>query len=131
MSIDTIGDFLTIIRNAKAVSKRSVVAPYSNFKEEIARVLKEEGYIKGYEKKAIDGVKWQLEVELKYVDGESVIHELKRISRPGRRSYHRSEKIKPVIGGLGVSIVSTSSGVMTDRAARAKSVGGEVVCTVW
>ena len=131
MSIDTVGDFLTIIRNALAVSKRSAAAPYSRLKEDIAKVLKQEGYIKGYEKKSIDNVKSVLEVELKYVKGESVIHEIKRISRPGRRFYSGSEKLDKVIGGLGISVVTTSAGVMTDRMARAKSVGGEVLCSVW
>ena len=131
MSIDTVGDFLTIIRNALAVSKRSAAAPYSRLKEEIAKVLKEEGYIKGFEKKSTDGVKSVIEIQLKYVKGESVIHEIKRVSRPGRRAYSGSAKLDKIIGGLGISIVTTSAGVMTDRMARAKSVGGEVLCSVW
>ncbi|MFC1854531.1 30S ribosomal protein S8 [Candidatus Dependentiae bacterium] len=131
MSIDVVGDFLTIIRNALSVSKRSTMAPYSKLKEEIARTLKEEGYIRDYKKISGDGPKSMLRVDLKYVGGESVIHEIKRMSRPGRRYYKGTSQLDPVIGGLGVAIVSTSSGVMTDRRARELSMGGEVICSVW
>lgn len=131
MSIDMIGDFLTIIRNGVAISKRSVAAPYSKMREELARVLKEEGYIDGFDKKADDEGRATIELKLRYVDGESAIHEVKRVSRPGRRAYAGCKKFKPTIGGLGISIVTTNAGVMTDRKARSLSVGGEVICSVW
>ena len=130
MSIDTISDFLTIIRNGLSVSKKSIVAPYSNFKIEIAKVLKDEGYIKDYKEQEIDGKRF-LVIILKYVNGESVIHEIKRVSTPGRRHYEATNTIESVIGGLGISILTTSFGVVTDRQAKKLGVGGEVVCNVW
>jgi small subunit ribosomal protein S8 len=131
MSIDVIGDFLTVIRNALMVYKRSIVVPCSNEKMGIAEVLKNEGYIRDYKKTEDEKGKASLTVLLKYVDGESAINELKRVSRPGRRCYERAKNITPVVGGLGVSILSTSSGIMTDRQAKKLSVGGEVICHVW
>lgn len=131
MSVDVVGDFLTIIRNALMVYKRSTVAPYSNLKADIAKVLKEEGFIKDFDKSENDSGLPILNIYLKYVNGESVINEIKRISKPGRRYYERSRKITPVVGGLGIAILSTSSGVMSDQQARKISVGGEVICHVW
>ena len=131
MSVDVIGDFLTVIRNALMIYKRSVVVPNSKCKVGIAQVLKDEGFIRDFKIEQDDTGKKFLHVFLKYVDGESVINESTRISKPGRRHYERSQKIIPVVGGLGVSVVSTSKGVMTDREARKKSVGGEVFCHVW
>jgi small subunit ribosomal protein S8 len=130
MSIDSIGDFLTIIRNGLLSSKLFVLAPYSNIKFEIATILKDEGFIKDV---AVveDGPKKFLKIFLKYVDGESVIHELERISTPGRRSYKGRLYIKPVIGGLGLSILTTSKGVISHKKAKELGIGGEVICTVW
>lgn len=130
MSIDVIGDFLTIIRNGLLSSKLFVVAPYSKIKAEVAEILKEEGFIKDFAAVEIDGKK-QLKVFLKYVQGESVIHELKRVSTPGRRSYKGATHIKPVIGGLGLSILTTSKGIISHKKAKELGVGGEVICTVW
>lgn len=131
MSIDTVGSFLTVIRNALKVYKRSIIVPFSNFNNEIARVLQEEGYIKNFKKNDLANNKAELVVDLKYVDGESVIHEIVRLSTPGRRRYAGVKEFKPVIGGLGISILSTSQGVMSDRQARDKLVGGELLCKVW
>jgi len=130
MSRDMIGDFLTIIRNGLKVNKRSVVLPSSILKVEIAKVLKDEGYIKDF-KISEEDKKQTLTILLKYVDGESVIHEITSISTPGRRQYENSKSITPVIGGLGISILTTSSGVITDRQAKKLGVGGEVICHVW
>jgi len=131
MSVDTVGNFLTIIRNAIAMSKRSLVAPHSRMRLSIAEILKNEGFIRDYEVDASNEKKMQIKLFLKYVNGESVIHELTRVSRPGRRDYTKSKNIIPVIGGLGISILSTSAGVVTDKQARRLSVGGEVLCHVW
>lgn len=130
MSVDSIGDFLTIIRNALMVKKRTVTTPSSGLRMNIAQVLKAEGYIKDFQVNEQDG-KRSLTVHLKYVKGESVIHEITRISKPSRRHYERSKNLERVIGGLGISIVSTSAGVMTDAQARKQSVGGEVICRIW
>ncbi len=131
MSIDVVGDFLTVIRNALMVYKRSVSVPYSNLKFGIAKVLKDEGYIKDFRKEEDERGKSTLVLVLKYVDGQSAINEITRVSKPGRRFYERSSKITPVVGGLGVAILTTSSGIMTDQQARRLSVGGEVICHVW
>lgn len=130
MSIDTIGDFLTIIRNGLMASKLFVVAPYSRLKFEIATILKDEGFLKDVTV-VEDGSKKFLKVFLKYVDGESVIHQLDRVSTPGRRNYKGTLYIKPVIGGLGVSILTTSKGVISHKKAKELGIGGEVMCTVW
>jgi small subunit ribosomal protein S8 len=130
MSVDTISNFLTVIRNGLMVGKRSVAVENSKLKQQIADVLKSEGYIKDYTV-VRDGAKASLSLVLKYVDGEAVIHEIKRISRPGRRCYERVNQIKPVIGGLGIAILSTSRGIMTDKQALKNSVAGEVICHVW
>ncbi len=128
MSIDTIGDFLTIIRNGVMRSHLNVTVPYSKLKHQVALILEQEGFIRSI---AIDEADRSLQIGLKYVDGESVIHEIGRISKPGRRVYAGSSSITPVIGGLGISILTTNRGVMTDKQARALSVGGELICTVW
>jgi len=130
MSIDAIGDFLTIIRNGLMSSKLIVIAPHSKIKVEVAGILKDEGFIRDFAIMENDGKK-SLKIFLKYVDGESVIHELSRVSTPGRRSYKGSVKIKPVIGGLGLSILTTSKGVISHKKAKELGVGGEVICTVW
>jgi len=131
MSIDSIGDFLTVIRNGLTRYKRSVVAPFSKEKIGIARVLKEEGFIKDFQKVEDNPQRPQLKIKLKYVSGESVIHTLKRVSRPGRRHYEGSRSITPVIGGLGVSILTTSAGIVSDKQAQKRQLGGEVICHVW
>ena len=131
MSIDTIGDFLTIIRNGLMVSKAFVVAPYSKSKFEIAKILQEEGFIKDCVVLEDDSDKRAIKVFLKYVNNESVIHEITRASKPGRRYYTGVTKIKPVIGGLGLSILSTNRGIISNKKAKELNVGGEVICTVW
>jgi small subunit ribosomal protein S8 len=130
MSIDTLGDFLTVIRNGLMISKRSVETPYSKIKLEIAKILKQEGFIKDYSV-VEENNKKNIKISLKYVDGESVIHELTRISKPGKRIYNKAHQMEPIIGKLGVSIVTTNKGIMTDKEAKALSVGGEIICSVW
>lgn len=131
MSRDTIGDFLTVIRNGLMVSKAFVVIPHSKIKFDIANILKQEGFIRDFTVLEESPAKKTIKVTLKYLDNESAIHEITRVSTPGRRSYSSSTSIKPVIGGLGISILSTNQGLMTDKKAKALNVGGEVVCTVW
>ena len=131
MSIDVVGDFLTVMRNALKVNKRSAAVPSSNLKMEIARVLKDEGYIKDFAKVSDERGRESLTVTFKYVDGESVIHEITRISKPSRRIYKSVDNLKPVIGGLGVNILTTSKGIMTDKVAQQKRIGGELICTIW
>ena len=126
---DPIADMLTRIRNAQRVDKASVSMPSSKLKVAIATVLKDEGYIDGFEVKANDG-KPELEISLKYYAGRPVIERIDRVSRPGLRIYKGSKSIPQVMNGLGVAIVSTPRGVMTDRKARANGVGGEVLCYV-
>jgi len=124
---DPIADLLTRIRNAQMVAKSTVVVPSSKVKVAIAQVLKDEGYIDGFQVKA-DGKKSELEITLKYYAGRPVIERIERVSRPGLRVYKGCEKLPQVMNGLGVAIVTTPKGVMTDRKARAAGVGGEVLC---
>lgn len=131
MSVDAIGDFLTIIRNGLMASKSFVVAPHSKIKVDIAAILKDEGFIRSCSVATKEDSKKEIKVVLKYVDGESVIHEIDRVSTPGRRFYAGSFEIKPVIGGLGLSILSTNRGVVSNKKAKELNVGGEVICTVW
>ena len=126
---DPLADMLTRIRNAQMAEKSSVSMPAAKLKVAVAKVLKEEGYVAGYE--VAGEVKPTLSIELKYFEGKPVIEDLKRVSRPGLRQYKSVEQLPKVKGGLGVSIVSTNKGVMTDRAARAAGIGGEVLCTVF
>jgi len=126
---DPIADMLTRIRNAQAVETVTVSMPSSKVKVAIAEVLKDEGYIDGFLVHA-EGGKSVLDVSLKYYAGRPVIERLERVSRPGLRIYRGRDHIPPVMNGLGVAIVSTSKGVMTDRKARATGVGGEVICFV-
>ncbi len=126
---DPIADMLTRIRNAQQSEKVDVTMPSSKVKVAIARVLKDEGYIEGFDVRTSDG-KSELNVGLKYYAGTPVIEKIERVSRPGLRIYRGREDIKPVMNGLGVAIVSTSKGVMTDRKARATGIGGEVICIV-
>ena len=126
---DPISDFLTRIRNAQKAAHADVLMPHSSAKAAICQVLEQEGYIGGYS--VSEGVKRELKVELSYRDGVPVIEELNRVSRPGLRIYRTHAELPRVRGGLGVAIVSTSHGVMADRAARELGIGGEVLCTVF
>ncbi len=126
---DPIADMLTRIRNAQAVEKASVSMPASKVKAAIAQVLKDEGYIDGFQVKT-EGGKSELEISLKYYAGRPVIERIERVSRPGLRIYRGRDAIPQVMNGLGVAIVTTPKGVMTDRKARASGVGGEVLCYV-
>jgi small subunit ribosomal protein S8 len=127
---DPIADMLTRIRNGQNVSLKSVSMPSSRLKESIARVLKEEGYITGFEVADQPGNKHELTITLSYFDGKAVIEKIQKVSKPGLRIYRGKGDLPTVMGGLGVAIVSTSEGVMTERNARAKGFGGEVLCIV-
>lgn len=131
MSVDIVGDFITVIRNAVMVSKVSVVVPFSKMKFAIAQILKDEGFIVDYLILQSEDEKKQLKLLLKYVYGESPIHEITRVSRLGRRHYAGCNTIKPVSDGLGISILTTNKGVITNKQAKKFGVGGEVICTVW
>lgn len=126
---DPVADMLTRIRNGQSANKKNVKLPASNLKVSIAKVLKDEGYIKDFTVET-NGNHSEMTIELKYYKGQPVIEEIKRISRPGLRVYKSKDELPRVLGGLGIAIVSTSNGVMTDRAARAMGHGGEVICTV-
>ena len=126
---DPIADMLTRIRNAQATEKQSVVIPASKVKQAIAQVLKDEGYIEDFAVRENDG-KAMIEIGLKYYAGKPVIEKIERVSRPGLRIYKGRDDIPRVMNGLGVAIVSTSKGVMTDRRARETGIGGEVLCVV-
>lgn len=126
---DPIADMLTRIRNGQGARKLSVAMPASKAKEAIAKVLKDEGYIADYVT-AGAGAEAQLTVELKYFEGAPVIETIQRSSKPGLRVYRGKDELPKVLGGLGVAIVSTSAGVMSDRQAREKGIGGEVICVV-
>jgi len=127
---DPISDMLTRIRNAQMAEKTSVIMPSSKLKVAIAEVLKDEGYVDGFSVIKGDGGKATLEIGLKYYSGRPVIEKIQRISRPGLRIYKGSGDIAKVMNGLGIAIVSTSKGLMTDRKARANGIGGEVLCVV-
>jgi len=127
---DPISDMLTRIRNAQMAEKTSVVMPSSKLKVAIAEVLKDEGYVDGFNIIKGEGGKATLEIGLKYYSGRPVIEKIQRISRPGLRIYKGSGDIPSVMNGLGIAIVSTSKGLMTDRKARANGIGGEVLCVV-
>lgn len=126
---DPLADMLTRIRNAQARLRPSVSMPSSKLRVAVARLLLEEGYISDFSETG--EVKRQLTVALKYFEGKPVIEEMKRVSRPGLRRYAGASELPQVRGGLGVAVVSTSKGLMTDRAARAAGVGGEILCTVF
>jgi small subunit ribosomal protein S8 len=127
---DPLGDMLTRIRNAQMRKKSKVTSPGSRLRERVLDVLQSEGYIRGYSQLEEDG-RAELEIELKYYDGEPVIREIERVSRPGRRVYASVKNIPRVSNGLGVSILSTPKGVMSDAEARDQNVGGEVLCRVF
>jgi small subunit ribosomal protein S8 len=127
---DPIADMLTRIRNAQCVEKPEVVMPSSKLKVAIARVLQDEGYIEGFRTDTGSGGHSELRIGLKYYAGRPVIERLERVSRPGLRIYRGRDNLPQVMNGLGVAIVSTPKGVMTDRKARVQGVGGEVICYV-
>jgi len=126
---DTLADMFTRIRNAQMASKTDVKMPSSKMKISVAQVLKDEGYVADFVVTA--DIKPELTITLKYFDGKPVIESIDRVSRPSLRQYKGAAKLPKVSGGLGVAVVSTSQGVMTDRAARAAGVGGEVICTIF
>jgi len=126
---DPIADMLTRIRNGQKARQVNVSMPASNVKEAVASVLKDEGYITGFSTDG-DGAEKQLSVELKYFEGLPVIERIERTSKPGLRIYRGKEDLPKVLGGLGIAVVSTSAGVMSDRKAREKGIGGEVLCVV-
>jgi small subunit ribosomal protein S8 len=133
--MDTIADFITRIRNGYLAKRREVIAPYARLSETIARMMVEEGYlasvsVKDAQTRRGSTVK-HLSLTLKYQDGQSALTGITRVSTVGRRRYVSAKQLPRVLGGYGMAIVSTSSGIMSDRAARKKGVGGEIVCTVW
>lgn len=131
MMNDPLGDMLTRIRNAQMRGKSTVKTPASKLRARVLDVLTAEGYIRGYETATTDNGQGELTISLKYFEGTPVIREIKRVSKPGRRVYNSIKDIAPIRNGLGVAILSTPKGVMTDANARAANVGGEVLCTVF
>ena len=125
---DPIADMLTRIRNGQAANKVAINMPSSKLKVAIANVLAAEGYIESV--KVLEGAKPELEITLKYFQGKPVVESIQRVSRPGLRIYKRKDELPTVMGGLGVAVISTSKGVMTDRAARQAGLGGEIICYV-
>ena len=131
MLTDPIADMLTRIRNAIVVKRPNVDVPASKLKRGLAEVLKREGYIWDWQEVEGDPIS-QLRLELKYcANGEDVIQHIKRVSTPGRRVYRKAKEMKPVLGGMGITIVSTSSGIYSDREARQKNIGGEILCEIY
>jgi small subunit ribosomal protein S8 len=130
-SIDPISDMIARIRNAQERGKSKVVSPASRLRERVLEVLQHEGFIRGYATVQKDGGKAEIEIELKYFDGAPVIREINRVSKPGRRVYASVATLPTVYNGLGISILSTPKGVMSDADAKAQNVGGEVICTVF
>jgi small subunit ribosomal protein S8 len=128
---DPLGDMLTRIRNAQMRSRSKVTTPASKLRERVLEVLRDEGYIRGFALVDFEGGKSEIEIELKYYDGEPVIREIKRISKPGRRVYSSVRELPTIANGLGVAILSTPKGVMSDSRARTENVGGEVLCSVF
>lgn len=128
---DPIADFLTRVRNAIGAGKKTVDIPASNIKKGIAEIMKNTHFISDYSLIETDGVKKYLSLKLKYNDGVSVIEGLRRVSKPGIRTYKDSENIPRVRNGLGIAVISTSKGLLTDKQARAQKIGGEVICEIW
>ena len=128
---DPLADMLTRIRNALLRGKPTVITPASKLRENVLSVLQDEGYIRGFMKLEIEGEFPMFEIELKYHEGDPVIKEIKRISKPGRRVYSRATSIPTVMNGLGLAILSTPKGVMSDEDARKNNVGGEIICWVF
>ena len=131
MSIDVIGNFITVIRNGARVAATHVDFPYSKLNHHIAEILREEGFVRNVTVETDIKELKKIRVHLKFVNNESVIHEIVRISKPGRRVYEAIGQVAPVIGGLGITILSTHKGIMTQKRAKDLSVGGEILCTVW
>ena len=128
---DTLGDMLTRIRNGQTTNKKVVAAPASRFRKNVLEVLKREGFIRNFEEKEMrPGINF-FEIELKYYNGRPVISEIKRVSKPGRRVYSSIKNLQKTYNGLGISILSTPRGVMSDNEAREANVGGEVLCTIY
>jgi small subunit ribosomal protein S8 len=128
---DPLGDMLTRIRNGQMAAKSAIKAPASKLRANVLEVLRREGYIRGFETVDLGGGKTELSIELKYHNGEPVIRELRRVSKPGRRIYKGVNDLPSVYNGLGIAIVSTPRGVLSDAEAREARVGGEVLCTVF
>jgi small subunit ribosomal protein S8 len=128
---DPLGDMLTRIRNAQMRSRPKVSTPASKLRARVLDVLREEGYIRGYAEIEYGGGKTEFEIELKYYDGAPVIREIRRVSTPGRRVYSSVQELPTIANGLGVAILSTPKGVMSDTRARAENVGGEILCSVF
>ena len=128
---DPLGDMLTRIRNGQRARQAVVAAPASKHRANVLEVLKREGYIRGYSREQVRPGVSELKIELKYVDGEPVIREISRISKPGRRIYSKVTDLPRVYNGLGIAILSTPRGVMSDNEARAANVGGEIICRVF
>tara|TARA_B100000886_G_scaffold334730_1_gene290707 strand:+ start:643 stop:1041 length:399 start_codon:yes stop_codon:yes gene_type:complete len=128
---DPLGDMLTRIRNGQVRGKETVLMPASRFRGNVLEVLHREGYIRGYKKVEIENKKNEFQIELKYVDGQPVIKEISRISTPGRRVYSKIKDLQRNFDGLGISILSTSKGVLSDNEARDENVGGEILCKVF
>ncbi len=128
---DTLGDMLTRIRNGQTTNKKIVDAPASRFRKNVLEVLKREGFIRNFEEKEMrPGINF-FEIELKYYNGKPVISEIKRVSKPGRRVYSSIKNLQKTYNGLGISILSTPRGVMSDNEAREANVGGEILCTIY
>ena len=131
LNMDPIADMLTRIRNAQAVQKETVVLPYSSLKYEVAEIMKKKGFIKDVKSFGKGAIK-KIKIDLRYsVKGQSAINGLKKISRPGQRIYKSAGELRPVKGGSGISIVTTSKGLMTGYEAKKSNVGGEIICEIW
>jgi small subunit ribosomal protein S8 len=128
---DPLGDMLTRIRNAQMRSRPKVSTPASKLRERVLEVLRDEGYIRGFSRTDYNDGKSEIEIELKYFDGQPVIRQIKRISSPGRRVYSSVKDLPTIANGLGVAILSTPKGVMSDSQARRENVGGEVLCSIF
>ncbi len=128
---DPLGDMLTRLRNGQQASKDIVECPFSKLRENVCKVLEDEGFIRGYKVEEREGNKKYLQIQLKYAEGRGVIQQIDRVSKPGRRVYSGSKAMPRFFNGLGVLVVSTPQGVMTDHKARAANVGGEVLCQVF
>lgn len=128
---DPIGDMLTRIRNGQKAQKSTIISPASTFRENVLEVLKEEGYIRGYvREKVSDGIE-QIKIELKYYENQPVIRQVARVSKPGRRVYAKIKDLKPINNGLGIVVLSTPKGILSDGKARELNVGGEIICNVF
>ena len=128
---DSIGDFLTTLRNGAKAKKETLITQHSNTREGILRILKAQGYISDYKVGAADNGVKQLAIEMRYVEGVPSLTDIQRVSKPGRRSYTRATEIPKVLGGIGYAILTTPKGILNDREARRENVGGEIICNVW